>query len=181
MKLGSALPFLFALTFAALPLYAQEDVPGDANPPEAAAPEAVPPAPSVEADIPYSSEQRFRVPVDKSNGLKGATNVVLKEVTYDVLPDAVAAQADLIAKTCTSNERNVRSIKFYRYMSDLSRDNQLPPNYLFDLGAFANKKLNNCACLAPMGNATSWVTLPRVTTSGTCTSWCVTPVGPIPR
>lgn len=100
--------------------------------------------PDENGDIKYDPEQRFAVPVNKNTGLSGATNVVMKEVNYDGLPEFIQKQVDLISKDCVNDEKAARNLRFYRYTSDMTRDNGLSPNYLVDLATFADKTQKSC-------------------------------------
>ena len=95
-------------------------------------------------DMKYTPEERFKVPVNKSTGLSGATNVVIKEVRFDELPEFVQKQAEVIARECTFEASNRKLMKFYRYTSDMTRDNGLFPNYFVDLAGLIGKPQRQC-------------------------------------
>lgn len=100
--------------------------------------------PDENGDIKYAPYERFAVPANKYTGLLGASNVVIKEVNYDGLPEFIMNQVNLLAKDCVGDERAARDLRFYRYTSDLTRDGGLSPNYLVDLASFADKEQKSC-------------------------------------
>ncbi|MBY0427762.1 MAG: hypothetical protein K2Q32_00910 [Alphaproteobacteria bacterium] len=95
-------------------------------------------------EIRYNPKERFAMPANKSNGLKAATNVVIKEVEFNQLPEFIQNQADFIAGDCTKSGENKKYIKYYRYVSDLTRDGGFSGNYLADLSGLADKPQQAC-------------------------------------
>jgi hypothetical protein len=102
-------------------------------------------------EIKYSVEESYMTAASKANLLSTATNVVLKEVTYSVLPDFLQQQAQMLAKDCVGNIDATSSVKYYRYTSDFTRDKGYSPNYIFDFAAWA--KLSQKSCI--IGHACS--------------------------
>ena len=95
-------------------------------------------------EIRYNPKERLAMPASKSNGLKAATNVVIKEVEFSKLPEFIKGQADFIANDCTQSPDNKKLMKFYRYVSDLTRDAGFSSNYLIDLSGLAGKTQQAC-------------------------------------
>jgi hypothetical protein len=95
-------------------------------------------------EIRYNIKERLAMPASKLNGLKAATNVVIKEVEFSQLPEFIQNQADYIAGDCTKSGENKKYIKYYRYVSDLTRDSGFSANYLADLSALADKPQQAC-------------------------------------
>lgn len=95
-------------------------------------------------EIRYNIKERLAMPASKLNGLKAATNVVIKEVDFSQLPEFIKNQADYIAGDCTKSGENKKYIKYYRYVSDLTRDAALSANYLADLSGLADMPQQAC-------------------------------------
>ncbi|NDE90903.1 MAG: hypothetical protein EB059_07185 [Alphaproteobacteria bacterium] len=95
-------------------------------------------------EIRYNPKERFAMPASKSSGLKAATNVVIKEIEFNRLPEFIKNQVDFIAGDCTKSGENKKYIKYYRYVSDLTRDGGLSGNYLVDLSGLADKPQQAC-------------------------------------
>lgn len=99
---------------------------------------------SPSGEIRYNPKERLTMPASKTNGLKAATNVVIKEVNFTSLPQFIQNQADIIADDCTKSGENKKLIKFYRYVSDATRDAGLSANYLVDLSGLSSKSQQAC-------------------------------------
>ena len=97
-----------------------------------------------DSGIKYNSKERLTVPASKSNGLKAASNVVIKEVEFSKLPEFIQGQADFIANDCTKSPDNKKLMKYYRYVSDLTRDAGFSANYLIDLSGLEDKPQQAC-------------------------------------
>ncbi len=76
---------------------------------------------------------------------KHASNVVLKPVAFNSLPEFIRIQAETLARDCTSSVDNATLIKSYRYTSDVTRDNSLSASYLLDFDGIASKPQRACA------------------------------------
>ncbi len=104
-----------------------------------------------DSELHYDRHERLKSANPSPSGFAGATNVEIKEVEPDDLPDFIRAQAHVVASQCTDSPNNASLIKFYRYTSDLTRQVKLHPNYIADLSGLAKKTQSACiighACL----------------------------------
>jgi hypothetical protein len=84
--------------------------------------------------------ERFYVPPDDEMDTQAASSVVIREISFNKLPDALQEDMKTLLTECVpgSMDETLPKLRLYSYVSDRQRDRDLPASYFLDTrGVFA--------------------------------------------